>query len=291
MEKGAAMTVATTATLTRPPTVLDATDQELLRPLRQRVPYGGTGSSVSRLCWGTGLMAVLRHNLSHEEAARILLRGVELGVNFWDTADGYKSHPHVGEALRQLGSAWRNTVVINSKTPAKDAQKATSDIDRYLTEMGTDYIDTILLHGIETVEEFQSRTGALDALLRAKEAGKVRAVGMSTHLGSGPIMTVCAEDPRIEVVLTSVNRDGLMLKQTTLTEHLPLVRRIYEAGKAICLMKTLAQGGLTRTPEEVREAIRFNLRLPYAHSVCVGVNSVHEAEFAVRVAAEEEAEA
>jgi predicted aldo/keto reductase-like oxidoreductase len=212
-----------------------------------------------------------------------------LGVNFWDTADGYKTHPHVGEALRQLGAARRKEVVINSKTPAKDAQKAAADVDRYLQELGTEYIDTILLHGIETVEEFQNRAGALEALLQAKEAGKVRAVGMSTHLGSGPIMTVCAEDPRIEIVLTSVNRDGLMLKQTTLTEHLPLVRRIHEAGKGVCLMKTLAQGGLTKTPEEVAEAIRFNLRLPYAHSVCVGVNSISEVEFAVAIAAEEEA--
>lgn len=278
-----------TATLTRPPTITELAPEQTLRPLAQRGQYGGTAISVSRLCWGTGLMAVLRHNLSHEEAAKILLRGLELGVNFWDTADGYKTHPHVGEALRQLGSGRRGEIVINSKTPAKDAQKAAEDVDRYLQEMETEYIDTILLHGIETVEEFGNRQGALEALLRAKEAGKVRAVGMSTHLGSGPIMTTCAEDERIEVVLTSVNRDGLMLKQTTITEHLPLVRRIYDAGKAICLMKTLAQGGLTKTPEEVREAIRFNLRLPYAHSVCVGVNSVHEVEFAVQVAAEEEA--
>src|SRR5919198_3079826 len=164
-----------TATLTRPPTLAERASAQELRPLARRVPYGGTGISVSRLCWGTGLMAVLKHNLSHQEAARILLRGLELGVNFWDTADGYKTHPHVGEALRQLGAARRGDVVINSKTPAKDAPKAADDVDRYLREIGTDYIDTILLHGIETVEEFHNRAGALESLLHAKEAGKVRA--------------------------------------------------------------------------------------------------------------------
>ncbi len=277
-----------TTTLTRPPTLAEPASAQEVRPLARRVPYGGTGISVSRLCWGTGLMAVLKHNLSHQDAARVLLRGLELGVNFWDTADGYKTHPHVGEALRQLGTDQRKEVVINSKTPAKDAQKAAEDVDRYLQEMGTDYIDTILLHGIETVDEFQNRQGALESLLKAKEAGKVRAVGMSTHLGSGAIMDTCADDPRIEIVLTSVNRDGLMLKQTTIADHLPLIKRVYDAGKGVCLMKTLAQGGLTKTPEQVQDAIRFNLRLPYAHSVCVGVNSVAEAEFAVAVAAEEE---
>ena len=256
-----------------------------LRPLTQRVPYGGTGLSVSRLCWGTGLMAVLRHNLSPAEAARILLRGFELGVNFWDTADGYKTHPHVAEALRHVN---RDAVVVNTKTKAKTAEEAVADVERFLQELDTERLDIVLLHGIETVEELERRAGALEALLRAREAGKLRAVGISTHLASGPIMDVCASRPEIEVVLTTVNKDGLMLRQGTLAEHLPLVQRIYDAGKAICLMKTLAQGGLTHTPEVVQEAIRFNLRLPYAHSVCVGVNSIEEVEFAVAVAAVEE---
>jgi aryl-alcohol dehydrogenase-like predicted oxidoreductase len=273
---------------TQAPTLTEPNAVVGLRPLTKRVPYGGTGLSVTRLCWGTGLMAVLRHNLSTAEAARILLRGFELGVNFWDTADGYKTHPHVGEALRQLGPSRRGEIVINSKVRPKDHAGAAADVDRFLAEMGTDYVDTVLLHGVETVEDFESRQGALESLLQAKAQGKVRAVGLSTHLGSGAIMKVCTTRPEIEVVLTSVNKDGLMLKDTSLADHLPLVQGIFDAGKAICLMKTLAQGGLTKTPEQVREAIRFNLSLPYAHSVCVGVNSISEVEFAVAVAAEEE---
>jgi len=256
-----------------------------VKPLTRRVPYGGTGLSVSRLCWGTGLMANLRHHLEPAAAAAILLRGYELGVNFWDTADGYGSHPHVALALSRVD---REGVVVNTKTRARTAEDATADVDRFLRELGTDYIDTLLLHNVETVEALDSRASALDALLAARAAGKVRAVGLSTHLGSGAIMDACAARPEIEVVLTSVNRDGLMLKDTTIGEHLPLVERVFDAGKAICLMKTLAQGGLTRTPEEVREAIRFNLGLPYAHSVCVGVNAVSEVEFAVAVASEAE---
>lgn len=256
-----------------------------LQPLTQRVPYGNTGIEVSRLCWGTGLMAALRHNLSTDEAARILLRGLELGVNFWDTADGYKTHPHVGRALQQTE---REAVVINTKTKAKSAGDAIADVERFLREMGTDMLDTVLLHGIETVEELDRRWEAMEGLRRAKQAGKIRATGISTHLGTGAIMDACADRAEIEVVLTTVNKDGLMLKHGSLAEHLPLVERIHDAGKGICLMKTLAQGGLTNSPQQVEESIRYNLRLPYAHSVCVGVNSVYEVEFAVAVAAGEE---
>src|SRR5918998_4613998 len=96
-----------------------------LRPLTRRVPYGGTGLSVSRLCWGTGLMADLRHHMEPEAAAAILLRGYELGVNFWDTADGYKTHPHVAVALRQVP---RDAVVVSTKTRADTAEGATADV-------------------------------------------------------------------------------------------------------------------------------------------------------------------
>jgi aryl-alcohol dehydrogenase-like predicted oxidoreductase len=254
-----------------------------IQPLTARVPYGGTGLLVSRLCWGTGLMADLRHHLPVPLASRILLRGFELGVNFWDTADGYKTHPHVADALRQLP---RDQVVVNTKTRARTAPEAEADVERFLRELGTGHIDTLLMHNVETVEDLDARAPVLESLLRAKAAGKVRAVGLSTHLGSGAIMDACADRPQIEVVLTTVNREGLMLKNATLEQHLPLVQRVFEAGKAICLMKTLAQGRLARTPDEVREAIRFNLGLPYAHSVCVGVNAVSEVEFAVSAAAE-----
>jgi aryl-alcohol dehydrogenase-like predicted oxidoreductase len=258
---------------------------ENLKPLTRRVAYGGTGLEVSRLCWGTGLMADLRHKMAPEEAAKILVRGFELGVNFWDTADGYKTHPHVGEALRQLGRGNRERLVINTKTKAKTADEAVADVERFLQEMGDEHLDTVLLHGIETVEELDRREAALDALHRLKEAGTVRGVGISTHLGTGAIMERCATDGRIEVVLTTVNIDGQMLKGDMAT-HRPLVERVFNAGKAICLMKTLAQGGLTSSAEQVRDAIRFNLELPYAQSVCVGVNSVYEVEFAVAVASE-----
>ncbi|CAA9232563.1 MAG: Oxidoreductase, aldo/keto reductase family [uncultured Chloroflexi bacterium] len=273
--------------IAEPPAITQQTSAPI-EPLTQRVPYGETGLSVSRLCWGTGLMAHLRHNMSESEAARILMRGLELGVNFWDTADGYKTHSHVGEALRQVGRANRARVVVNSKSRAKTPEEAVADVDRFLKEMDTEYIDTLMLHGIETVEELERREAAFEGLQRAKQAGKVRAAGISTHLGTGAIMERCAADPRIEVILTTVNIDGQMLKGS-MADHKPLVDRVYGAKKAICLMKTLAQGGLTTTPEQVREAILHNLSLPYAHSVCVGVNSVAEVEFAVRVAAETEA--
>ena len=235
----------------------------------EQARYGDTDLIVSRLCFGTGLMGRLRHNLTPDEAGAILRRAFELGVNFWDTADGYGTHAHVRAGLRGLDRA---TVVINTKTKAETAEAARQDVERFLSELGTDHIDSILLHNVETVEELDRRQGALEGLLRAREQGLVRAVGISTHLGTGAIMEAVAERAEIEVCLTTVNRDGLMLKGD-MADHLRLVRRCYNAGVGICLMKTLAQGGLVH---DYAAAIQHNLSLPFAHSVCVGINSMRE---------------
>lgn len=237
----------------------------------ERVAYGQTGLTVSRLCFGTGLMGTLRHNLTPAEAAVILRRAYDLGVTFWDTADGYQTHAHVRAGLAGLD---RDRIVVSTKTRAAEFDAALADVERFRQELGLEVIDVLLLHNIETVDELQRRQPAWEALLEAKARGHVRAIGISTHLGTGEIMAAVASRPAIQVCLTTVNRDGLMLKGD-MAAHIELVQRCHDAGTAICLMKTLAQGGLVH---DYAAAIRYNMGLPCAHSVCVGINAVRELE-------------
>ena len=241
-----------------------------------RVTYGNTGLRVSRVNFGAGLMGRLKYHLSPSDGGKLLRAAYELGVNFWDTADGYGTHPHVGEGLKGLDRA---SVVINSKTQAKDRDGAVADVERFLREMGTEYLDTIMLHGVETVEELALRQGALEGLLQCKERGLVHHVGLSTHIATGPILDEVARNPALEVVLTLYNRDGLMLKGGTLEEHAAAIRRVYEAGKGVCLMKVLAQGGLVSVADS---AIRAAFDFPYAHAATIGFRDLHQVEFALR---------
>ena len=246
-----------------------------------RVTYGKTGLQVSRVNFGVGLLGRLKYRLAPDEGGRVLRAAFECGVNFWDTADGYGTHPHVKAGLAGLD---RSAVVINSKTPAKDRATAVADVERFLVEMGTEYVDTIMLHGVETVEEFARREGALEGLLECKSRGLVRHVGLSTHIATGPIMDEVARNPALEVVLTLYNRDGLMLKSGTLAEHVEAIRRVHEAGKGVCLMKVLAQGGLVSDAES---AIRAAFEFPYAHAATIGFRDIHQVEYAIRIASGE----
>jgi len=103
----------------------------------------------------------------------LLVYALENGVNFWDTAQSYGSHAHLRLALERVG---REKVIVNTKIGSKTLEEGRAAIDKALEEMGTDYVDLMMLHGVQSVDEFEERRGCLEALLEAKAAGKVRHV-------------------------------------------------------------------------------------------------------------------
>ncbi len=238
----------------------------------RRVRLGNTPLEVSRLCFGTGLMGYLQAHLTPEQAGAVLKRAFELGVTFWDTADHYRTHPHVREGLRGLD---REKIVLFTKTPAKTAEEASADVPRYLEELGTDYLDLVHLHGVDSPEEFDARRGALSALLAAKAKGQVRAVGLSTHSVAMARNLAEVADEGIEVALVVLNKTGDHLAGGTVAEMEAAVRKAHARGVGIYTMKVFGQRDSfkSHTPEEL---LAHNLALPFVHSLVVGMNSVAE---------------
>jgi len=243
----------------------------------ERVVYGNTGLEVSRLCIGCGHFT--RTYPSLEDAARFLLKVLEKGVNFWDTAEMYGTHPHIGAALKRIQ---RNEVVIQTKLGHKDYDTTKERLDKALKELNTDYVDVLLLHGVNSPGDLERREGALKAMLEAKAAGKTRHVGCSTHIYTGPVMDAVTACDEIEVILATLNKTGRMLEGSVINDHtrepqspsleahIAQIKRAYEAGKGISLMKVIAGG---QVPESEREDyIRWAFEFPYAHAVNLGMN-------------------
>jgi aryl-alcohol dehydrogenase-like predicted oxidoreductase len=116
--------------------------------LMQRVILGNTGIEVSKLCIGTGTLgwgggSNQTRKLGLNGLADLLVYAYEQGIAFIDTADQYGSHPHIREALKRIP---REKVVITTKTTARNAKRMKSDLDRFRKELGTDYLDIVLLH-------------------------------------------------------------------------------------------------------------------------------------------------
>jgi aryl-alcohol dehydrogenase-like predicted oxidoreductase len=142
----------------------------------QRRPLGKTGEELSII----GLGGVVMDGLAQEEANRIVAEAVDRGVNYFDVA------PRYGDAEERLGPAlkpYREKVFLACKTAERARENAARQLEASLWYLQTDHLDLYQLHALEPreVEKVFLPDGAMEALVTAKEAGKIRFLGFSSH--------------------------------------------------------------------------------------------------------------
>jgi len=233
--------------------------------MMRRVLLGDTGLVVSRLAIGTGTNG---WGYNSDQTRRgfdwlvdLLKLGYDLSINFWDMADQYGSHKHAREALKGID---REDIVITSKTTSRDRDACRRDVERFLREIGTDYVDIVLLHAKSSGDWNVSCRGAMDALAEAKEKGLVRAVGISSH-GLDALKTAASE-PWVDVILVRINYAGIRMDAPP-EQVIPVLERAHNAGKGIYAMKVLGCGPLTSDPEK---AIKYVLNLKCVDAMTIG---------------------
>ena len=138
---------------------------------------GKTGEKLSIIGFG-GIM--LNEN-PQEFANELVAKAFELGVNYYDIA------PKYGNAEDRLGPAlkpYRKNCFLACKTRQRDAVGAQKDLENSLKKLQTDHFDLYQLHEIETDSEVQkvfSKGGAIETMVKAKQAGKIKHIGFSAH--------------------------------------------------------------------------------------------------------------
>jgi aryl-alcohol dehydrogenase-like predicted oxidoreductase len=232
------------------------------------VDFGRTGLQVSRLSIGTGTHGwggrSEQTDLGLNVLTDLLVAAHDLGITFWDTADGYGSHQHVARALQQVP---REQVVIATKTTSHSGRAVRRDIERFLRELNTDVLDIVLLHCVMSGNWPHSKRTEMEALSRAKEEGLVRAVGISSHsLGA---LRAAIQSKWADVVLARVNYAGVNMDGSP-GQVAPLLAQLYAAGKAVYGMKVLGAGRLTG---DVRAAIDYVFKLGSVHALTIGTSS------------------
>jgi len=242
------------------------------------VDFGTTGLRVSRLSFGTGTHGwggrSEQTSLGLDGLADLLQIAWNHGINFWDAADQYGSHHHVARALERIP---RDKVVITTKTTSREADQIKQDIERFLRELHTDVLDIVLLHLITQPGWSRSYAGAMEALSQAKAQGKVRAVGISCHSQSA--LREAAESDWVDVVLARINYAGVNMDAPP-EDAVPVLRRIYASGKAVCGMKVLGCGQLAHS---ARAAIEFVLKLGTVHAMTIGTSSREQLDQNVKI--------
>jgi len=195
------------------------------------------------------------------------LERVGSGVAFWDLGDQYGSHPHAKLALRTVA---RDKVAIMTKTHASTEAEMRDDLDRFRKEIGTDYLDIVLLHCMRSADWPQERAGAMAVLAEAKQKGIIRAHGVSCHdLGA---MKTAAESDWVDVDLARLNPAGVIMDGSPDT-IVSVLRRMKENGKGVIGMKILGEGQLR---DRIDEALQYALAQDVLDCFTIGAENPRE---------------
>ena len=142
---------------------------------------GRTGETVSALGLG-GFHLGSAENPN--DAVRIVRSAIDRGVTFLDNSWDY----HAGESERRMGTAlrdgYRERVFLMTKFDGRTRKATAEQIDESLRRLETDHVDLMQFHEnnrLEDPDRFFSAGGALEALLEAKKAGKIRFIGFTGH--------------------------------------------------------------------------------------------------------------
>lgn len=151
---------------------------------------GDSGINVSQLCvggmsFGKPSEDFHQWTLNPEETETVVKRALDLGINFFDTANTYShgtSEEYLGQALKK--NIARDKAVIATKVYFNEGhlskEAINREIDGSLKRLGTDYVDLYIIHRFDYDTPIEETMEALDGLVRA---GKVRALGASAMYG------------------------------------------------------------------------------------------------------------
>ncbi len=139
-----------------------------------QIRLGKTGLMVGASSFG----ALPVQRLTKEEASRLLRLAYSLGMNYFDTANGYSdSEEKIGLALSDV----RHHIVLSTKSAAKDKKTLLAHVELSLRRMKTDYIDILQLHNPSVLPDPDDPESAYAGLVEAKKRGYIRFIGITNH--------------------------------------------------------------------------------------------------------------
>lgn len=239
------------------------------------VKIGNTGLVVTELCHGTLILGPLQANMTPEEGAVAIRKSYEMGVNFYDTAQGYHTYPHMALGLKGVD---RSKIVIASKSHAHSYEEMKQAVVECLKELDLKQIGIFHLHQIQDLNDLKNRKGALDCLIEYKKRGIIQAIGASLHTIAG--MDAVNNEPAIDVVFPVLNSHGLGIIDGKLPDMLKALEESKKKGKFVYAMKPLGGGHLY---EEVEEAFRFLRELPTCDAIACGMKDEAEVEMNIAI--------
>ena len=278
----AAASVALTSPLTR------AADPAS-SPLPTRV-LGRTKARVTILGLGTAPIGEAR--IDRKEAEKIFGEVMDRGVNYIDTARGYG---HAEEVLGNLVPARRDKLFLVTKVWVETAAAAEKSLTESLQRLKVDHLDLVHIHhvGGKDIDKVLAKDGVLEYLVKQKQAGKLRFIGMSGH-ARPPRFLRMLETGQIDVMMAVMNYadrniydfEGKVLPECRKQNVGVVAMKVYVGIKGGFPNHSKGWVGCNTAPEHLPKAMAYALDLEGVSAAVVGPFTLEQAiqnvEFARR---------
>ena len=264
-----------------------ASGPKLKRTAVDQVTLGRTGLKLSRLGVGTGSIGgSIQRGLGPDKFNRLIRYAYDQGITYIDTAEAYKTHEMVRDAIKGLP---REKLFIQSKMPGTP-EKPLEVLDRYRKELNVDYIDSLLVHcGVDKNWD-EKRKRLLDAFEEAKQKKIIHAHGISCH--TIPASARAAQLDWVDVNLVRINPQGAHIDTPVERwdaksdiSHVPAVMEqikiMRKKRHGIIGMKLIGNGDFKK-PEDREKSIRFAMKCGLLDAVVIGFKSPAEIDEAIK---------
>jgi predicted aldo/keto reductase-like oxidoreductase len=252
------------------------------------VPYrvlGHTGEKVSLV--GIGGSHIGGWTLLESTAIRIVRTALDNGVNFldncWDYHNG-ESEARMGKALRD---GYRSKAFLMTKVDGRTAQAASQQLEQSLQRLQTDHVDLVQIHEVIRMGDparVFAAGGAIEALVKARQAGKVRYIGFTGHKSPDIHLHMLATADKHGFVF-----DSVQMPLNVMDAHFDSFERkvlpvVVKKNIGALGMKSLAYGYVLKSKTvSAVDCLNFTMNLPV--SVCItGCDSMKILQQALEVA-------
>jgi len=252
------------------------------------VTLGKSGLKMSRIGFGCGTKGGTVHrSLTKEVFVDLFRYAFERGIQFVDTAENYKTHDLVHDAIKGIP---REKLFILTKMP-RIPDNPMETLDRYRKEIGVEYLDCVLVHAVGTPNWNEERKVVLDALEEAKQKGIIRSHGVSCH--SLTALRTSADLDWVDVNMVRINPQGVIMDllnpgkgKKSDESHVPDVveqlKIMRSHNHGIIGMKIFGEGRFT-TKEDRVKSINYTWQSGLVDSVTLGFKNTQEIDEAIEL--------
>jgi aldo/keto reductase family protein len=260
--------------------------QSTKRSATDWVTLGKSNVKVTRLAFGTGTYSGrVQRDLGQQEFTRLVRHAYDRGIRFFETAESYRGMPEMlSIALKGIP---RDTYKLMTKYSTPASGDPASKIDQFRKQLGTEYIDILLLHCLRPPTWSVDYASLQDGFSKAKDKKIILAHGASVH--GLPALRTFPGNRWLEIAMIRMNHNGTRMDTPEpwdidapgkVNEVVAHTRQVHAEGMGVISMKLCGEGRFTRA-EDRDAAMKFAMNLGCVDAVTIGFKNTAEIDEAI----------